>query len=177
MSETSPITGELSNSKVAAVFPDEHVARRAARDVAAALMLGAAQVQVITADEPHPGHKLEPETQGIWRTIVVAHVRLGIAGAILGLLVFALLYELGIAFVVNSAIAAALVLLAFGAVAGLFLGGFVSLRVDHDRYVQAARDAMKAGHTTVVVHAFSAAQRSEAAEFLRGQGGDVTSTL
>jgi hypothetical protein len=177
MSETSPITGELSNSKVAAVFPDEGVARRAAQDVTAALALGEAQVQVITPREPHPGRKLEPEDRGIWRTIVIAHVRLGIAGAIAGLLVFALLYEIGIAFVVNSAVAAALVLLAFGAVAGLFLGGFVSLRMDQDRYVEAARDAMKAGHTTVVVHAFSAAQRHQAAEFLRGQGGDVTSTL
>jgi len=177
MSETSPITGELSNSKVAAVFLDEGAARPAAQNMAAALALGAAQVQVITPTEPHPGRKLEPESRGIWHTIVIAHVKLGIAGAIVGLLVFALLYELGIAFVVNSALAAALVLLFFGAVAGLFLGGFVSLRMDHDRYVEAARDAMKAGHTTVVVHAFSMEQRNQAAEFLRGQGGDVTSTL
>jgi hypothetical protein len=177
MSETSPLTGELSNSKVAAVFPDEGAARRAAQDVATTLALGAAQVQVITPTEPHPGRKLEPESRGIWRTIVISHVKLGIAGAVVGLLVFVLLYELGIAFVVNSAVAAALVLLGFGATAGLFLGGFVSLRMDHDRYVQAARDAMKAGHTTVVVHAFSMAQREQAADFLRGQGGDVTSTL
>jgi len=177
MSETSPITGELSNSKVAAVFTDESAARRAAQDVTTTLALGAAQVQVITPTEPHPGRKLEPESRGIWHTIVVAHVKLGIAGAIVGLLVFALLYELGIAFVVNSALAAAGVLVFFGAVAGLFLGGFVSLRMDHDRYVEAARDAMKAGHTTVVVHAFSMEQRNQAADFLRGQGGDVTSTL
>lgn len=177
MAHPSPITGELSNSKVAAVFADEAVARRAAEAIAATLALGEAQVQVITPDEPHPGRKLEPESRGIWRTIVIAHVRLGIAGAIAGLLVFALLYELGIAFVVNSAVAAALVLVAFGTVAGLFLGGFVSLRMDHDRYVQATRDAMKAGHTTVVVHAFSVVQRNKASEFLREQGGDVTSTL
>jgi hypothetical protein len=36
---------------------------------------------------------------------------------------------------------------------------------------------MDAGKTTVVVHAFSAEQRAQAAEFLRGQGGEVTSTL
>ena len=177
MSETSFISGELSQSKVAAVFPDEVAAQRAARELAAALSLGEAQVQVITPAEPHPGRKLEPESRGIWRTIVRAHVSLGIAGAIVGLLVFALLYELGVAFVVNSAVAAALVLLGFGAVAGLFLGGFVSLRMDHDRYVQATRDAMQAGRTTVVVHAFSSAQRDQAAELLRGQGGEVTSTL
>jgi len=55
----------------------------------------------------------------------------------------------------------------------------------HDEYwsgpqrtnVEAARDAMTAGKSTVVVHAFSAGQRDQAAEFLRARGGEVTSTL
>lgn len=177
MSETSPITGELSNSKVAAVFPNESAARNAALGVATALSLGSAQVQVITPAEPHPGRKLEPESRGIWQTIVVAHIRLGIAGAVAGVLIFAVLYAMDIPFIVNSAVAAALVLLGFGAVAGLMLGGLVSLRPDHDRYVEATRDAMAAGNTTVVVHAFSTEQRSQAADYLRAQGGEVTSTL
>lgn len=177
MSETSPITGELSNSKLAAVFPHESAARAAAQAVSAALSLGSAQVQVITPAEPHPGRKLEPESHGIWRTIVVAHVRLGIVGAIAGVLAFAVLYAMDLPFIVNSPIAAGLVLLFFGTVAGLMLGGLVSLRPDHDRYVEATREAMAAGRTTVVVHAFSAEQRHQAAELLREQGGEVTSTL
>jgi hypothetical protein len=177
MSETSPITGELSNSKVAAVFPSESSARQAASAVAAALSLGGAQVQVVTPAEPHPGRKLEPEARGIWRTIVVAHVRLGIVGAVLGVLAFWLLYSLNIPFVVQNTIAAALVLLFFGAVGGLMLGGLVSLRPDHDRYVEATRAAMQAGETTVLVHAFSTEQRDQAADFLRAQGGAVTRTL
>lgn len=177
MPETSVITGELSNSKIAAVFPRESTARQAALGVAQALSLTQAQVQVITPAEPHPGRKLEPESKGIWRTIVVAHVRLGIAGAVGGLLVFAALYASGLAFIVNSPVAAALALVFFCTIGGLFLGGLVSLRPDHDRYVEATRDAMAAGNTTVVVHAFSTEQRDEAAAFLRAQGGDVTSTL
>lgn len=177
MSETSPITGELSNSKVAAVFPQEFLARRAAEGVAEALSLGSAQVQVITPAEPHPGRKLEPEIRGIWRTIVVAHIRLGLVGTVLGLLVFIALHASGVRFIVNSPMLSALVLLFFGTVAGLMFGGLVSLRPDHDLYVEATRDAMAAGSTTVVVHAFSAEQRDQAAEFLRAQGGDVTSTL
>lgn len=177
MPEISAVTGELSNSKVAAVFPREAAARAAAQAVAAALDLDAAQVQVITPSEPHPGRKLEPESRGIWRTIVVAHVRLGIVGAVVGVVAFAVLYALGLPFITASPVAAALILLGFGAVAGLMLGGLVSLRPDHDRYVEATRDAMEAGNTTVVVHAFSVEQRHQAAEFLRGQGGEVTSTL
>lgn len=174
---TSPITGEVSNSKVAAVFPQEMAARQAAEGVSAALSLGAAQVQVITPAEPHPGRKMEPESAGIWRTIVVAHVKLGIVGIVVGALVFFGMRAAGIPFIVNSPVAAALVLMGFGGVAGLMLGGLVSLRPDHDRYVAATRDAMAAGSTTVVVHAFSEEQRAQAAEFLRAQGGEVTSTL
>lgn len=176
MSETL-ITDELSNSKVAAVFPDADAARDAARDVAAALSLDAAQVKLITPAEPHPGRKLEPESGGIWRTIVTAHIKLGIVGAVAGLVAFAVMYGLGIRFITSSPVAACLVLLFFGTVGGLFLGGLVSLRPDHDRYVLATRAAMDSGQTTVVVHAFTAAQADEAADFLRGQGGEVTSTL
>lgn len=177
MSQNSPISGELSNSKLAAVFPHEGSARAAAQVVSAALSLGSAQVQVITPVESHPGRKLEPESRGIWRTIVVAHVRLGIAGAVAGVLLFAVLYAMGLPFIVNSPVAAGLVLLFFGTIAGLMLGGLVSLRPDHDRYVEATRHAMAAGNTTVVVHAFSADQRDQAAELLRAHGGEVTSTL
>ena len=53
----------------------------------------------------------------------------------------------------------------------------MSLRPDHDRFVEHTRDAMAEGNTTVVVHAFSVEQREQAAEFLRAQGGEVTSTL
>ena len=177
MSDTSPITGELSNSKVAAVFPRAADAHAAARAVTAALSLGSAQVHVITPAEPHAGRKLEPESRGIWRTIVTAHLRLGIAGAVVGVLVFAALHAYGLPLIVRSPVAAALVLLGFGGVAGLMLGGLVALRPDHDRYVQATRDAMAAGSTTVVVHAFDSRQADDAAEFLRAQGGEVTSTL
>jgi hypothetical protein len=177
MSETSPITGELSNSKLAAVFRRERDARDAASAVTAALSLGPAQVMVITPSEPHPGRKLEPESHGIWQTIVIAHLRFGIAGAVAGLLLFGGLYAWGVPFVVSSPIAAALVMLFFGAVAGLMLGGLVSLRPDHDPYIEASRDAMAEGDTTVVVHGFSADQRDQAASLLRARGGEVTSTL
>lgn len=70
-------------------------------------------------------------------------------GAIVGLLVFAARYAVGLPFIVNSPLAAALVPLFFGTVAGLMLGGLVVLRPDHDRYVEAARDAMESGNTTV----------------------------
>lgn len=173
----SPVTGEVSNSKVAAVFASRVVARDAVAAMIAELDLQPAQIKVITPDSTDVDIKLEPEGGGIWRTIVVAHVRLGLLGAVLGLIAFGILVWTGVPFVVQSPWAAGLAAVAFGGVAGLLLGGLVSLRPDHDRYIQATHDAMDEGRTTVVVHALSAEQRSRAADFLSRRGADVTETL
>src|SRR5690606_19091158 len=101
----------------------------------------------------------------------------GVVGFFVALLVFAMVYALGVPFIVSSPVAACLVMLFFGTTGGLMLGGLVSLRPDHDRYVEAARDAVQQGNTTVVVHAFSSDQARAAAALLRAEGGDVTSTL
>ena len=85
---------------------------------------------MITPAEPPAGRKLEPESRVIFRTVIAAHLKLGVA-----------------------------------------------LSPDHDRYVEATRDAMAAGNTTVVVHAFASGQADQAADFLRARGGEVTSTL
>lgn len=173
----NPLTGEVSDSKLAAVF----ASRREAQDAADALMartdLQQAQVKVIRPGSADVAIKLEPEGGGIWRTILRAHAKLGVVGAVLGLVAFAILYALGLPMVVQSPVAAGLVLLGFGTIAGLMLGGLVALRPDHDRYVQATRDAMEEGHTTVVVHALSREQQDVAADFLASRGGEVTRTL
>lgn len=174
---TTPLTDEYSNHKLAAVFHSGQRAREAASSLVTTLGLGESQVQLVAPGEPFPGRKLEPESRGILRTIVVSHVRLAVVGAIAGLLVFAVLHAAGVPFIVQSPVASALVLLAFSTFGGMLLGGLVSLRPDHDRYVHATRDAMRAGDTTVVVHAFSTHQRNEAATLLREQGAKVTSTL
>ena len=172
-----PITGEVSNHKLAAVFDSAATARDAAAALAEAVGLEPAQVQVIAPDEPRADAKLEPESRGIWHTIVLAHVRLGILGAIAGAVVFGLLSWLGVRFIVSSPWAAGPVLVGFGALAGLLLGGLVSLRPDHDRYIQATHEAMEERRTTVLVHALSSEQQEAAAEFLAARGGEVTRTL
>lgn len=173
----NPLTGEVADSKLAAVFATRRAAQEAADALVAGTGLQSAQVKVIRPDSADVAIKLEPEGGGIWRTIVRAHAKLAVAGGIVGLLAFAALYALGIAMVVRSPVAAGLVLLAFGTIGGLMLGGLVALRPDHDRYVQATRDAMEEGRSTVVVHALSGEQQQAAADFLASRGGEVTRTL
>ncbi|MGY1457872.1 MULTISPECIES: hypothetical protein [unclassified Luteimonas] len=173
----SPVSGEVSNSKLAAVFDSAGAARDAAAAMIAEIGLQPAQVKVIAPDEPDANIKLEPEGGGIWRTIVIAHVRLGILGAVLGAAAFGTMMWMGVPFVARSPVAAGLATIFFGAVGGLFLGGLVAIRPDHDRYVQATHDAMDAHRTTVVVHALSRDEQSRAKEFLAARGGEVTGTL
>lgn len=172
-----PVTGEVSNSKLAAVFDSESVARAAATAVADEVRLEAAQVKVITATDPDPGIRLEPEGQGIWRTIVRAHAWLGVAGVVVGLLVFAAMMWLDVPAIAASPWISFIIFVVFGAIAGLLLGGLVSLRPDHDRYVLATQEAAARRQATVVVHALSADQADHAARVLSGLGADVTRTL
>ncbi len=173
----NPVTGEVSNSKVAAVFASRGIARSAADEMIAELSLQPAQVKLIGPGTADVGIKLQPEGGGILRTIVTAHLKLGIAGAVLGLLVVAVMFGLDVRFVSSSPLAAGLSAVAFGAVAGLLLGGLVSLRPDQDAYMNATREAAAEGRTTVVVHALSTEQRALAARFLSTQGAEVTQSL
>lgn len=177
MPSDSPLIAEVSSSKVAAIFADAASAREVAGRLRAALQLDEAQVQVITPADPRPGSKLEPESRGIWRTMVRAHVRLGLLGAAAGAALFAILQAKGVPFIVNSAVMAAVVLVGFGAVAGLFLGGLVTLRPDHDPYITKVFEALEQGRSAVVVHSFSRDQNAQAEEFLRHASGEVVATL
>lgn len=173
----SPVTGEVSNSKLAAVFSTRSLARDAADEMIAELSLQPAQVKLIDPDTPDVGIKLQPEGGGIWRTIVLAHIKLGIVGAVVGLLAFVLMWGLDVPFVARSPLAAGSVAMSFGLIGGLLLGGLVSLRPDQDGYINATREAIRTGRTTVVVHALTREQRNLAADFLSGRGAEVTQSL
>ena len=171
------LSAELSGSKVAAIFADPDSAREVAGRLREALQLGEAQVQVITPADPRPGRKLEPESRGIFRTMLRAHLRLGLLGAVAGAVLFAVLWARGIPYIVNSAVIAAAVLVSFGAVAGLFLGGLFTLRPDHDPYITKVYAALEEGRSAVVVHSFSREQNVQAVEWLKQASDEVVSTL
>lgn len=177
MSTLSPVTGEASDSKVAAIFDSERSARRIAQALRKTLRLRQSQVQVITPEDRHPGRKMEPEDSGIFRTLVLAHVRMGLVGAAAGVLLFALLYFGGLDLVTASPGFASALIIGYGAVFGLMVGGLVTLRPDHDPYIHKVRDALAEGRSAVVVHAFDAEQRKAAKEALDAQGGETIRTL
>mgnify|MGYP001180869854 FL=1 len=177
MSTLSPVTGETSDTKVAAIFDDEGSARRIAATLRRELRLRQSQVQVLTSGDRHPGRKLEPENRGIFRTMLIAHAKLGLVGAGIGAVLFALLYASGLELVTSSPGFAAAVIISYGAVFGLMAGGLVTLRPDHDPYVHKVQGALQEGRSAVVVHAFDADERKRAQRTLDELGGETIRTL
>lgn len=172
-----PVLGEASGSKVAAVFEGQAQARDVAAALREALSLGDAQVQVLTPRDRRPGRKLEPESHGIFRTMLRAHAWMGVLGLAGGAALFGVLWAVGVPMVVNSPMVAAIAILLLSGMAGLMLGGLVTLRPDHDPYIVQVLEALGEGRSAVVVHAFDREQYEGAVRRLGEAGGEVVGTL
>lgn len=177
MAGTVFFTEEISSSKVAAICPSAAVARAQAARVREALHLPERQVQVLTPGETRPGRMLEPESHGIFRTMLWSHAKLGVLGVIAGGLLWLLLRSQEVAMVVLSPWASLSVMAFFGGLAGLMLGGLVTLRPDHDPYVMKVLAALEEGDSAVVVHATSAEQKRQARAILEHAGSETAATL
>jgi hypothetical protein len=169
--------GEISTHKAAALFDSPATARAVAEQVRGATGLPASQVLIVDAATRRPGRALEPESRGIFELLLRAHLALGIAGFVAGLVLFWILYRMGVGFVVHAALPAAGAILFFCTLGGLMLGGLATLRPDHDPYILSVLDACRDGRAAVVVHGRTAAERDGAVEVLRAAGGDVVPTL
>ncbi len=177
MDTLSALGGERSASKVAATFDREATARTVARQLRAQLGLTASQVMVVTPADRHPGRKLEPEGEGIVRTILFAHRRLAVVGMVIGAAAYLVMRVMALAPILSAPWLSALVLVGYGGVFGLLAGGLVSLRPDHDPYILKVQHALRAGACAVVVHPFDPEQRDRAVQALEVRGGAPVRTL
>jgi hypothetical protein len=177
MKHAMALTGEASDHKVAGLFSDAAAARELAAAVRAEVGLTEAQVRVLGPGDDHVGRALEPETRGILHTMIRAHLWLGLAGAVIGAVAFAIMFALGIGFIVLNPWASALLLIGFGAIGGLLLGGAVSLRPDHSPYIGASQEALREGRYVVVVHATSTDELERAEAILKANAGETVRTL
>lgn len=177
MSEPGLLSAEVAASKLAAIFVSVEGARAAATRLRNELRLEPAQVQLILPGDRRAGRRLEPESHGIFLTLLRAHAALGIAGAVVGLAVFAAIYAFGVPFVVASPMLAGIAIVFLATMAGLMLGGLMTLRPDHDVYIHKVREACGEGRSAVVVHAYTPDQRAQAERLLKGASGDVVGTL
>jgi hypothetical protein len=171
------LTGEASDHKVAGLIAGEAAAHELAAAVRAGAGLKEAQVRVLSPGDSDIGRTLEPESRGILHTIIRAHMWLALTGAAVGTLAFGVMIALGVQFIVLSPWLSALLLIGFGTVAGLMLGGAVSLRPDHSPYIAASREALRRGEYVVVVHATSTDELEQAEAILKSNAGETVRTL
>jgi hypothetical protein len=174
---TSMLFGEKYLSKVGAVFDTADEAQAAAQRVGREAGIEASQIRVLEPDDPAMARKLEPEQAGIARTLVKSHITLGTAGLVAGLAIALLLIVIGVDAFAWSPWYTLLVFGFFGAIAGLLLGGLVSLRPDHDRLITWARASARDGHWLVLVHARDHEQERKAKDVLNAISDKVMGTF
>lgn len=169
------IFGEHSLTKLAGLFECQRDAERVAWELKRNAGLNDGQVSLVGAsdgtalDSPTFSRKLEPEQAGIWRTLIRAHVIGAIAGMVAGLLVYA-----GFVVAHSSAIlstpAMSLVAMVFlGGLAGLLVGGLLSLRPDHYRVIAVVRRAIREEQWALVIHPVTEMQLDQSLKILQAR--------
>lgn len=165
--------GERSTTKIVAVFDSEENAFSTIERLKERVRLMGNQLALVHPHEKEYDKKIEPETRGIARTAVRAHLILGGVGFIVGVLVWAALYGLGWPTIHSSPGMAAIAIIFFTTIGGLLLGGLVTARPDHDLVIQRVRTAVENGKWSLVVHPRNPRQCTEAEVLLNEASDDV----
>ncbi|KAA0911836.1 hypothetical protein [Pusillimonas sp. ANT_WB101] len=170
--------GERATTKFAVIVDSHYAASSVVADLMAEPAgLQASQVRLVNPHEKGFDKKLEPETQGIVRTAMRAHLILGLFGAVIGLGAWVIAYFAGIAALVSSPFFSLSAFAILGAVGGLFLGGLITARPDHQILIQRVKTATNEGKWSVIVHPFTPAQCDSVAQVLQTLGVEVVRTV
>lgn len=170
-------TGEASDHKVAGIFHGTEALQECRHRLVESLGLKDDQVKTLNAGDRPDGEVLEPESRGIWHTLIRAHVWLALAGAVIGALVFLLLLALDVTFVVRNALASFALLVAFCTVGFSMIGGAVTLRPDHTPYIVKVKAALDNDRHVLVIHATDREQMNAAREILEPAANETVATL
>ncbi len=177
------IFGERSLTKVAGIYSTAQGAEDARVRVLRGGDWADGQVVLLTPADARMSRrgimarKMEPESIGIWRTILRAHLFTAIVGLAVGAGAWGLLMYRGNGLIRGSPGLSFITFAFFGTVFGLMLGGLISLRPDHARLITVVRSALRSGRWAAVVHPFDEKQAEEAVELLRAGSQQVERTL
>lgn len=158
--------GEKSTTKLAGFFDTQEQLESVSSELRRVSGLQNPQLWVVHPHDSDFEKRLEPETQGVARTAVRAHLVLGALGFVAGLILWGVLYVAGVEAIVASPYYAGGAILAFATVGGMLLGGLVTARPDHQLVIRAVETATKAGRWTLVMHPRDAAQCKSAESVL-----------
>jgi len=169
--------GEKATTKLAAFFDTQDQLEKVSSELRRVGGLQNPQLWVVRPHDSDFERKLEPETQGVARTAVRAHLVLGAIGLVLGLVLWGALYAMGIRAVVASPIYSGGAIVAFAVVAGLLLGGLITARPDHQVVIRAVENATKAGRWSLVMHPRDVAQCKAVEAVLASEHVEMVRTI
>ncbi|MBU2874741.1 hypothetical protein [Marinobacter salexigens] len=152
------VFGENYSHKISAEFDSQVAAERGAESLES-LGIPLAQIRIVQPNDPNMAKKVEPETHGVARSLIKAHVRFGVIGLVVGLAVAGLLVTVGPALTRSSPVMTFIAVSFLFAVLALLLAGAVAMRPDHDVLIEKARTAKNEGRWTVVAHCDSLDQQ------------------
>ena len=102
---------------------------------------------------------------------------MGLLGLAVGGIIALWLHQLQIPMIEYSPYYATYIIIAFGGVAGLLLGGLISLRPDHDRLARLAREVTKHRRWMLLVHAESMEQKRAVKRYLHRYSDEIVASL
>ena len=173
---TNAISGEQSNTKFLAVF-DTEAELEQCRIALEQVGYDPNQLATIAPHERRYSRKLEPESQGVFRTAIKAHTLFGLIGFALGFALWGGLYISGLPLIASSPIVSLIPFLFVLTSAGLLLGGFMTLRPDHLLVIQGVKSAKRAGRWSLVVHSRNATQTVQVEQWFDTAGVPVVHSL
>jgi hypothetical protein len=165
MTRFSPF-GERSLTVVAASFPDLRGAEVAASSLLSEAPALWGDVEIIPPGDPLLGRKVEPENQGIWRTLIRSHVVFGVVGAVAGAVAALLTIALWPA-AASSPTYTLLFMSVGGAFLGMIVAGLLTLRPDHGYVLDKIHEFSDRGRWSVVARPLDRVASKMAYESLR----------
>jgi hypothetical protein len=171
--------GEESVTKVVGIYPTQESAAAAHRGLTEAhivsVLLSPSDARQRRQD--FLSKSFEPESHGIWHTIIRTHLLGGAIGATVGLCLWGVLRAQGQSMVSNSPLVSLIFIVFLTTAVGLMAGGLISLRPDHSSLFHELRGALRDGAYAVVAHPTDSAATDAAARLLEPGSQRVARTL
>ena len=169
--------GEKATTKIAAFFATEREAAQVAEDLRSGAEMQTTQLTLVSPFDTDWAKKIEPESQGVSRTAWRSHAILGIIGLIIGLAVWLILFWSDVLTITSTPLMSAVAFMFFASIAGLLLGGLVTIRPDHERVIRKVKKASDDGRWSLIMHPRDPVQCDKVLAMLSDRGGDSTRTV
>lgn len=161
------VTDEKYTSRISAIFNNETEAEKAQSLLVDSGGFAGNKINIIRPNDDSVSKKLEPETGGVWRTIIRSHVILGILGAILGLILAGIAQAIGPEYLAERTFTIYFAFAMVLGMLGLMLAGLISLRPDHDAVTTHVVEAVQEGKWALVLVTRNKAESDRAAVLLK----------